>query len=95
MALIITPIAKQEILEASRYIADFNPEAARRWRHMMLETCHSLGQIPGMGHRVEEAGTGLRVFSKEKYLIFFKAGERDVLILRVLDAARDWPKLVR
>lgn len=95
MALVVTPRAKQDLLEAGRYISDFNPEAARGFRRMILETCQALARIPGMGHMLQEATSDLRVFSKEKYLIFFKVAEHDVLILRVLHAARDWPKLVR
>ncbi|MGN7293623.1 type II toxin-antitoxin system RelE/ParE family toxin [Rhizobium sp. SAFR-030] len=100
MAFIITPRAKADMLETVLYISNFNPVAARSWRREILETCRLLSQMPLMGHALEpnvSTGSldGVRLFSKNKHLIFFKRRNADVEILRVLHAARDWPKLVR
>lgn len=85
------------MIESSIYVADFNPDAARRWRRIMLDACRLLGRMPGVGHVVTDEGhrNPLRVFSKANYLIFYRTDAENVIILRVLHAARDWPKLVR
>jgi toxin ParE1/3/4 len=94
MILVIRPRAKQDILLAAQYIADFNPSAARQWRYTMHAACRALSTMPGMGHPVVNLSNKIRMFSKGNYLIFFVADEDKVEIVRVLHAARDWTKLI-
>jgi toxin ParE1/3/4 len=94
MILIIRPRAKQDILLAAQYIADFNPAAAKQWRQSIHGTCRALSDMPGMGHHVSVLPDDIRMFSKGSYLIFFVVDEDKVEIIRVLHAARDWTKLI-
>ncbi len=54
-----------------------------------------IGSMPGIGTARETPQLKTQMFPKDGYLIFYRVYEDGVEILRVLHAARDWPKLVR
>lgn len=51
--------------------------------------------MPGIGTARETPKLATQMFPKDGYLIFYRPQDDGVEILRVLHAARDWPKLVR
>jgi plasmid stabilization system protein ParE len=48
---------------------------------------------PFVGEDCSEFGPGMRRLSYRNYLIFYRADDYDVIILRVIHGARDWTEL--
>jgi plasmid stabilization system protein ParE len=95
---LFTPQAWQDALEIVAYIGIDNPEAASRFVPALEATCMQLVALPGMGsvrNFVRKDLHGVRqmaVTDFEHYLIFYIAGT-SVKVIRILHAARDFPKL--
>ena len=81
--------------EIMSYIGKHNPRAALRWQDEIYATLQLLGSMPGIGAARETPRLKSRMFPKEGYLIFYRPDDEGIEILRVLHAARDWPKLLR
>ena len=95
MSYVLRPHAKADIIRIAKYIADHNPRAALDWYAEISATCSMLGEMPEVGHARDDIRPGLRTFPKGNYVIIFRTDRRVASILRVIHAARDWPKLVR
>lgn len=84
-----TALARDDLLDITRYIARDNPDRARSFVAELREQCALLAQHPGMGVAKLEYAEGLRMFPHGRYLIFFSSTEsQGVLIERVLHSAR-------
>jgi plasmid stabilization system protein ParE len=46
-----------------------------------------------LGSDAAELGAGCRVFPHKRWAIVFEAAEAGILVLRVLDGSRDFPRL--
>jgi toxin ParE1/3/4 len=96
---LFTPQAWQDALEITEYIALDNPEAAARFVPALEATCATLAALPGMGSARPFRSTDLTevrilpVTAFEHYLIFYTAVQKNVKVLRVLHAARDFPSI--
>jgi len=96
---LLTPQAWQDALEIAAYIGTDNPEAASRFVPALEATCAQLLALPGMGsartfQRKDLKGVRiLPVTGFEHYLIFYTATGKNVKVLRVLHAARDFPTI--
>jgi toxin ParE1/3/4 len=95
MVYVLQPLAVRDIVEAAKYIAQDNAVAARRWRQEILAACEAIDKVPCIGHIPKGLPAGIRVFPKGSYLIFYRVTPVGVSVIRVLHAARDWPKLMR
>ena len=95
MSAIFRPRAKTDMIAIARYIADNNPGAALKWYQEIFDVCAILGELPASGHLRDDVRTGLRTFPKGNYVILYRTLGADAIILRVLHAARNWPKLMR
>jgi toxin ParE1/3/4 len=94
----ILPSAKADIVACHDYLAERNPDAARRFVDAVEETCGLIGLSP-LGYPVIEPpkkGRPMPVplrkrFVKgfERYLVFYYLADGKVHILRVLHGARD------
>jgi toxin ParE1/3/4 len=92
MSYILRPRATADLREISEYIADRNPDAGRTWLRSMVEVFELLGDYPALGHLRDDIRVGLRTYSRENYLIIFRRSGDDAVIVRIIHAARDWPK---
>jgi len=96
---LFTPQAWQDALEIVEYIGTDNPEAASRFVPALEETCTQLVALPGLGsartfQRKDLQGVRiLPVTGFEHYLIFYTAVQKNVKVVRVLHAARDFPTI--
>jgi toxin ParE1/3/4 len=96
---LFTPQAWQDTLEITVYIGIDNPDAASRFVSALEATCAQLVALPGMGSARTFQRKGLQgvrilpVTGFEHYLIFYTAVQKNVKVLRVLHAARDFPTL--
>jgi toxin ParE1/3/4 len=96
---LFSPQAWQDALDIVAYIATDNPEAASRFVPALEETYAQLEALPGMGsvrHFVRKDLQGVRIMPVtgfERYLIFYSTTGKQVKVLRILHAARDFPTI--
>lgn len=86
---IFSPSAKLDLKEISRYIAMFNPTASRRLKNRIQQQCKRLANFPNMGVNRDDLELGLRSFPVDDYLIFYRAIDNGVEIVRVISGYRD------
>ncbi len=85
-----TPLAKEDLKAINRYIAQDNPEAARRLIAQIRAQCKTLADFPKMGRLWEELNPPLRSFPVGNYLIFYRPGARSgIEVIAVVSGYRD------
>lgn len=85
--------ALRDLREISRHIAADSPTRALRLAKNLLSKCDSLGHDPVIGRTRDDLDIGLRGFPVGDYLIFYKATDIQVEIVRILHGARDLPAI--
>jgi toxin ParE1/3/4 len=96
---LFTPQAWQDALDIIAYIAADNPAAAARFVPALEETCMQLVALPGMGSVRQFRRKDLQnvrmmpVTDFVHYLMFYTAVQKQVKVIRILHAARDFPTL--
>jgi toxin ParE1/3/4 len=94
-----SPEAWDDMRSIVAYIATDNPDAAERFVPALEETFAQLVALPGMGSvrnfvRADLQGVRmLPVTEFEHYLLFYSPAGTSIKVLRILHAARDFPKL--
>ena len=86
---IIAPSAKRDLRDINRYLIGFSSTAARRFREKFKQRCKRLADFPEMGQSRDELQPGLRSWSVENYLIFYRPIANGVEIARVVSGYRD------
>ncbi len=87
-------VARQDIRQSARFIADDNPEAARRWTSSILTRIQLLADTPRMGAARDDIRPGLRTFVHGSHLIFYRITAPGIEVVRVVHGARQWQHLV-
>ena len=96
---LFTPQAWQDALEIVEYIGTDNPEAASRFVPALEATCTQLvalprlGSVRNVGHKDLKGVRIVPVTGFEHYLIFYTTTGKNLKVLRVLHAARDFPTI--
>ena len=99
LLVIVTPKARQEILETADYIAEQSFESAMRFFDNVDASFERLSQMPELGtlcqvQHPEFVGTRVwPVTGFPNHLIFYRLEPRQLRILRVLHGAQDWETL--
>lgn len=96
MQVIQTRLARQDILETAKFIANDNPEAGRRYFQAVKKTTEFITSNPKIGRQII-GHDNLRIwFVKgfEKHLIFYKIVNNELQIVRVLHSAMDYQRLL-
>ena len=81
------------------YIAGDNPSAAARFLGSVEETIRMLAEMPGTGRDCFFDGLTLRgirsrpVRGFENWLVFFRANEAGIEVVRIVHGARDLPPI--
>ena len=88
----LRPKAERDIYGIMSYIGGHNPRAALDWQDELFRTFAMLAEMPEAGVRRVTSKQTFRLFPKGNYLIFYGVAEAGIEIIRVLHAARDWPK---
>ena len=89
------PEAKLDLLQHFIFIGEDNLDAAERFLDAVEDALGKLSDMPGMGRLREFTIPELRdvrswpVRGFENYLIFYRATERRLEVLRVIHGARD------
>ena len=94
----LSPRARRDLLEAVRWIAKDNPNAAAGLRDAVVAAAYRIGEHPGIGVlRPELADEPVRfvTLTGYPYVVVYDASEKPPLILRVLHGARDLPEVLR
>ena len=71
------------------YVARRSPDAADRLMATIERTYQSLAKFPRLGQRCEELGEGLRCSPVGRYVVYYRAIQDGVEVLRVIPGARD------
>ncbi|QEG24832.1 type II toxin-antitoxin system RelE/ParE family toxin [Mariniblastus fucicola] len=83
-------LASSDLYENSEFIARDKPEAAYRWVEKIESACRTLATNPEMGQRRISKNHGpCRSFSCGSYVIFFRALDDGVEIVRIVRGERD------
>lgn len=90
----LLPAAEADLGAIAQYIADDDPEAARRWFNAILESCRRLGDMPGLGVARPEVRADLRTLVVGNYLILYREISGGAEIVRVIHGARQWQDLL-
>jgi addiction module RelE/StbE family toxin len=89
--LVWTVSARRDLRSQVAYVAERNPDAARRLQFAIRQSVEGLADLPYKGRpgRVEE--TRELVIVGTPYAVIYRIRESSVRILRVLHGAQDWP----
>lgn len=89
MRAVFTVQAERDLEEIGDYIAADNPARAVSFVRGIRRRCAKIAASPLAYVARPELGEGIRVCVHGRYLIFFLPSASDVLIVRVLHAARN------
>ncbi len=81
---------RRSILE---FISADGPRAALKIDDLIVDAARSLKQFPHRGRDGRSPGTRELVIPNTRYIVAYLVEEDTIVILRVLDGARKWPKL--
>jgi toxin ParE1/3/4 len=90
----ITPRASADLLEIWCYIAEDSVANADAFVDKLHKTMKVLSRQPGAGRKREELAPGIQSFPFGRYIIFYRAIQGTIEIVRVLHAARDIEDIV-
>lgn len=91
MNVYFTPQAEIDLEEIGDYIALDNPERAVTFIQEIRQHCERIADGPARYAARPELGEAIRVCTHRNYLIVFEPHDDGVLILRVLQGARNLP----
>jgi toxin ParE1/3/4 len=92
--LIVSSIAKLDLVSIFDAIADHNVTAAARLLAKIESSCLMLVAQPFVGPAFSERYPGLRFRVVGKYVVFYRVFDDSVWIQRVLHSARDATRLL-
>ncbi|NLB54394.1 MAG: type II toxin-antitoxin system RelE/ParE family toxin [Lentisphaerae bacterium] len=95
----IAPQAIDDLKEIKRYISDdlFNPQAVADLVALIFEKVQTLASMPQTGARLRTNISILksyRLIQYKNYLIFYRIEEKNVSVIRILYAKRDYLRLL-
>jgi toxin ParE1/3/4 len=87
-----TTPAREQFVSAFEYIAEENRRAAARAANQIWESTQLLARHPLAGREGRVAGTRELVVSGTPFIVAYRIEKKEVRILAVLHAAREWPE---
>ena len=87
--------ARQDLIAIGGYIARDNPRRARSFVKELTDRCASLSDMArgfGLVPRYEHKGIRRRVHAN--YQIFYRVGEEEIYVVRILHGAQDYDALL-
>jgi toxin ParE1/3/4 len=87
-----TTPAREQLVSAFEYIAEENPRVAARTAEQIWESTQLLARHPLAGREGRVAGTREMVISGTPFIVAYRIEKKEVRILAVLHAAREWPE---
>ena len=92
MKLRYTPRAKLDLAEIHDYIAQENPQAARRVILLIRKAAETLPQNPQIGRPGRIVGTRELTVGRFPFMISYCVDSEEIQILAVVHTARLWPE---
>jgi toxin ParE1/3/4 len=92
MPIVWLPIAVQDIIHIRTYIADHNPQAARKVAQRIDQAVNQLSAMPSMGRPGRVFGTRELVVSGTPYLAVYRVQNNRIEILRILHGRQTFPE---
>lgn len=92
MRLRYTPRARLDLAEIHDYIAQENPQAARRVIHIIRKAAEALLQNPQVGRAGRIVGTRELIVGRFPFMLAYRVDAVEVQILSVIHTARMWPE---
>lgn len=95
MRVVITAVAKADLVEIGEYIRTHNPVRAATFVDELLDRCDVLADMPRafpLVPRYEKHG--IRRYPYRDYLIFYRAFEDLVEVIHILHGARNYEALL-
>jgi toxin ParE1/3/4 len=92
MKLRYTPRARSDLAEIHDYIAQDNPQAARRVIQIIRKAAEALAQNPLVGKAGRVAGTRELTVGRFPFMLAYCVETEEVQILSVIHTARMWPE---
>ena len=87
--LIFSPAAQQDLLDIFDFIAKDKPRAATNWADTMEQKCLLIAATPAFGEPRPEYGPGIRSSVVGRYVIFYRATDDGIEVIRVIAGDRD------
>ena len=91
MRILWTEPARRDLRLQVSYVAERNPDAARRLQAAVRQGVEGLADYPNRGRPGRYEGTRELVIVGTPYIVVYRVREESVRILRVLHGAQDWP----
>jgi toxin ParE1/3/4 len=88
-----SPKARSDLLEIWLYIAERNPAAADRVLDAIEHVFGLIAAQPLIGRQRPELSAGIRSFAVMSWVVFYRAHDQFVDIVRVVHGARDLGEL--
>jgi addiction module RelE/StbE family toxin len=92
MKLRYTPRARSDLAEIHDYIAQDNPQAARRVIQIIRKAAEALAQNPLVGKAGRVAGTRELTVGRFPFMLAYRVDAEEVQVLSVIHTARMWPE---
>ena len=87
--VLVSDLAKLDLIDIWQYIAQDNYASADRWIGKIEKVFEMLARGPGLGRERGELAPSLRSFPVGDYVIFYKPIKGGILVARVLSGYRD------
>lgn len=95
MRVVLTSEARDDLERIGDYIAQDNPTRARSFVNELIEKVRSIGDMPLAFPLVPRyAHLGIRRRVHGNYLIFYRTDENNIVIIHILQGARDTEALL-
>lgn len=92
--LVFAPLARDDLMSISLYIADANPERAETFIAELEAKARQAAERPLSFPQRSDISPGLRAAIHGRYLLLFRDLGDEVRIVRVLHGARDLPRII-
>ena len=84
--------ARRDLLDIADHIAIDRPAAARAMLDALTRRIDALSEFPKQGQAIPALGAGVRRLSVRPYLVIYEHRPDSIRIVRILHAARNWPR---
>jgi toxin ParE1/3/4 len=85
----LSKLAESDLTDIWIYIADHDQRSADAQIDRIVERFVMLSQFQGAGRSREELASGLKSFSVDNYVIFYRIIDSGIEVIRVLHGSRD------
>ena len=93
----INPIVLKDIEDAKEYIKEENNYAISKFSKRITDSIDSLSEFPELGIELAKriaVKTNYRYLIVDEYIIFYKFDENNLFVYRILNAKRDYMKIL-